>query len=92
MDPRFSVAASKAKRWLPIRPGADLALLLAWIQVILHEELYDKEYVGKYCVGLDQLKEAVKEYTPDWAYAETGMMPELLAVYHLFGDPGLRLR
>ena len=25
------------------------------------------------------------------AYAETGVMPELLAVYHLFGDPGLRL-
>ena len=24
-------------------------------------------------------------------YAETGMMPELLAVYHLFGDPGMRL-
>ncbi len=26
------------------------------------------------------------------AYAETGLMPELLAVYHLFADPGLRLR
>jgi hypothetical protein len=26
------------------------------------------------------------------AYAETGLMPELLAVYHFFGDPGLKLR
>jgi hypothetical protein len=26
------------------------------------------------------------------AYAATGMMPELLAVYHLFGDPGLKIR
>jgi hypothetical protein len=26
------------------------------------------------------------------AYAETGVMPELLAVYHLFGDPGLTIR
>ena len=26
------------------------------------------------------------------AYADTGIMPELLAVYHLFADPGLRLR
>lgn len=73
VDPRFSVAAGKAKRWLPIKPGADLALLLAWIQVILHEELYDKEYVEKYCVGLAQLKNAVQNYTPDWAYAETGI-------------------
>jgi hypothetical protein len=26
------------------------------------------------------------------AYAETGAMPELLSIYHLFGDPALRLR
>jgi hypothetical protein len=24
-------------------------------------------------------------------YAETGLMPELLSVYHLFGDPGMRI-
>jgi hypothetical protein len=26
------------------------------------------------------------------AYAEAGPMPELLDIYHLFGDPALRLR
>ena len=26
------------------------------------------------------------------AYAEAGIMPELLAIYHLFADPGLRIR
>jgi hypothetical protein len=26
------------------------------------------------------------------AYADTGLMPELLAVYHLFGDPAMRIR
>jgi hypothetical protein len=26
------------------------------------------------------------------AYAETGLMPELLSVYHLFGDPAMRIR
>jgi len=26
------------------------------------------------------------------AYAETGIMPELLAVYHLFADPAMRIR
>ena len=26
------------------------------------------------------------------AYAETGIMPELLAIYHLFADPGMRIR
>jgi hypothetical protein len=26
------------------------------------------------------------------AYAQTGLMPELLSVYHLLGDPGMRIR
>jgi hypothetical protein len=26
------------------------------------------------------------------AYAETGLMPELLSVYTLLGDPGMRIR
>ena len=36
-DPRFSVAASKAKHYLPVRAGTDLALLLAWMRVIVRE-------------------------------------------------------
>ncbi|MFC1491721.1 molybdopterin-dependent oxidoreductase, partial [Nitrospinota bacterium] len=71
VDPRFSLAASKAEHWLRIRPGADLALLLAWIRVILQEGLYDHEYVAKHCTGLEELKEAVRAYTPEWAYPET---------------------
>lgn len=78
VDPRFSVAAGKAKRWLPIRPGTDLALLLAWIQVILHEGLYDRDYVAKYCIGLDELRAATRSYTPDWAYPETGIPAEAI--------------
>ena len=26
------------------------------------------------------------------AYADTGAMPELLSIYHLFGDPGMKIR
>jgi hypothetical protein len=26
------------------------------------------------------------------AYAETGLMPELLSIYHLFGDPATKIR
>jgi anaerobic selenocysteine-containing dehydrogenase len=45
VDPRFSTAASKADWWLPIKPGTDIALLLAWMNVLIAEGLYDKEYV-----------------------------------------------
>jgi len=26
------------------------------------------------------------------SYADTGALPELLGIYHLFGDPAMRLR
>ena len=41
VDPRFSSVAAKADHWLPIKPGTDTALLLAWINVLITEGLYD---------------------------------------------------
>lgn len=78
VDPRFSVAAGKSKYWLPIKPGTDMALLLAWIHVIIDEELYDKDYISRYATGFDKLKEAVKTYTPEWAYPITTIKPNLI--------------
>jgi len=78
VDPRFSVAASKARYWLPIKPGTDLALLLAWTHVIVTEGLYDREYLERHAMGFDQLKAHVEPYTPEWAYPRTGIDPELI--------------
>ncbi|MBI9033876.1 MAG: molybdopterin-dependent oxidoreductase [Bacteroidales bacterium] len=75
VDPRFSTAASKSKHWLPIKPSTDIALLLAWINVIIKNEWYDKTFVEKYTFGFDQLKEHVKTYTPEWAYGITTIKP-----------------
>jgi len=78
VDPRFSTAASKSKYWIPIKPATDIALLLAWINVIIEEELYDKNYVEKYTYGFDLLKEHVKSYTPEWAYGKTTIKPDII--------------
>lgn len=77
-DPRFSIAASKAKYYLPVKPGTDIALLLAWMNVIVKEELYNKEFVAQYGFGFEQFAEIIKQYTPEWAYAETGIDPQLI--------------
>lgn len=78
VDPRFSVAAGKAKYYLPIKPGTDIALLLAWMNVIVKEKLYDVDYVEKYGFGFEQFAAVISEYTPEWAYPETGIEPELI--------------
>ncbi len=77
-DPRFSIAAGKARYYLPIRPGTDLALLLAWIHVLVKEGIYDKEFVAKHSIGMEQLAAHVEPFTPEWAYPETAIEPALI--------------
>ena len=48
IDPRFTPDASKADIWLPIRPGTDVALELAWIKYILDNKLYDQDFCMKW--------------------------------------------
>ena len=78
VDPRFSVAAGKSKFWLPIKPATDLALLLAWIHVLIYEKKYDKDYVERHTFGFEQLKEHVADMTPEWAYGITTIEPGLI--------------
>ncbi len=67
VDPRFSVAAAKADLYLPIRPGTDTALLLAMMNYLISNGLYDKEFVKNNCVGFEKVKEAAKGCTIEWA-------------------------
>ncbi len=76
VDPRFSTVAGKSKHWLPIKPSTDIALLLSWMNVIITEGLYDKEYIEKYAFGFEQLKAHVQSYTPEWAYGITTIKPQ----------------
>lgn len=72
-DPRFSVAAGKAKHYLPIKPGTDLALLLAWMHTLVAEKLYDADYVAQHGHGFAEFCAAIRDCTPEWAAAETGL-------------------
>jgi tetrathionate reductase subunit A len=44
-DPRFSVVASKAWRWLPVQPGSDGALAMGFIRWMLDEGRYDAPFL-----------------------------------------------
>ncbi len=78
VDPRYSVAAGKARYWLPIKPGTDIALLLAWMHVIVRERLYDADYLDRYALGLPELRAHLADKTPAWAWVRTGIEPELI--------------
>ncbi len=65
VDPRRTESAEKADIWLQLRPGTDAALLLSMINVIIEEELYNKEFVENWCHGFAELRERAKEYPPE---------------------------
>ncbi|MBI5376215.1 MAG: molybdopterin-dependent oxidoreductase [Candidatus Schekmanbacteria bacterium] len=73
IDPRRSETAKLCGQWLPVRPGTDAALALAMIYVIINEEIYDRGFVEKWTIGFNELKERVKECTPQWAEMITGV-------------------
>jgi len=76
IDPLRTDVAAMADEWLPIRPGTDLALGLAMAHVIIRENLYDKEFVERWCVGFDALAAHVEPCTPEWAEQQTGIDAE----------------
>lgn len=71
IDPRATKTSGIADKWYPIKPGTDLALVLAMINIIISENLYDKEFVEKYTYGFNELAEHVKQYSAEWAEKET---------------------
>ena len=67
IDPRRIGLVGLADKWLQIAPGRDDALALAMLNVIIEEELYDREFVEEWTLGFEQLGEHVKRFTPEWA-------------------------
>ncbi len=65
IDPRASAYATRATLWIQPRPGTDCALAMGMMNVIIEEELWDKDFVDNWTFGFDELRERVKEFTPE---------------------------
>jgi len=73
IDPYRTRTAECADWYLPIHPGTDAALALGMMHVIVGENLHDADYVSKYTLGFEQLREKVKEYPPERVAQWTGI-------------------
>jgi anaerobic selenocysteine-containing dehydrogenase len=79
VDPRRTEEAELADLWLQVRPGTDLALMLGWLKLIIDENLYDKEFVERWTVGFNELKECVQNYSLDRVAQITQIPQEKIA-------------
>ncbi|MFQ6011211.1 MAG: molybdopterin-dependent oxidoreductase, partial [Nitrososphaerales archaeon] len=86
IDPVYNWIGSRAEEWLQIRPGTDGALVLGMLNVIINENLYDKEFVDQWCHGFEALKERVQEYPPE-RVSEITWIPQdkIIRAARLFG-------
>ncbi|MGD0803075.1 MAG: molybdopterin-dependent oxidoreductase [Candidatus Bathyarchaeia archaeon] len=67
VDPRKTPFAKKADLHLQLRPGTDGALALSMINVIVNEGLHDEDFIERWTVGFDELKELAGRYPLDKA-------------------------
>ena len=86
IDPR-RIPLAKEGMYYPIRPGTDAFMALAMMNVIIAEDMWDKEFVAKWASGWDELVEHVKEYTPEKAEVVTGIpAPEIRRIARIFAN------
>ncbi len=85
-DVRLSNTPAKSSEWVPIRPGTDLAVVLAMCNVVMREDLYKGEgedfmafckFTPNHDATLDEkvamLKAHLAKYTPEWAEKISGV-------------------
>jgi len=76
IDPREIDLVKYADIWLRQKPGTDVAVFNGLMNVIIAENLYDKEYVDKRTEGFDALKTVVEKYTPEYVEKISGVPGE----------------
>ena len=76
IDPKVTWLSAKAEVHLPVRPGTDAALALAMMNVIINEDLYDHDFVDRWCYGFEELSEHVQPFTPEYAETTTWVPAE----------------
>jgi anaerobic selenocysteine-containing dehydrogenase len=73
VDPRKTPTAAIADIHLQLRPGTDGALALAMANIIINENLYDRDFVAKYSYGFDDFRDYVQLFTPEKGEELTGV-------------------
>lgn len=75
-SPNYTATSRFANEWFTIKPGTDLAVALAMIQVIISENIYNKDFVDKYTnFGKyeTEIRAHFAQYTPEWAEQISGV-------------------
>ncbi|RLG71379.1 MAG: formate dehydrogenase subunit alpha [Methanobacteriota archaeon] len=86
VDPRKIMLARFADIYLQPKPGTDVAWINGFMNIILSENLHDKEFIEKRTEGFEELRETIKKYTPERVEKITGIPKnKLVEAAKMFG-------
>lgn len=78
-DVRLSNTAAKSDKWIPVKPGTDLAVVLALSHILMREGLYNKDDIEQTAnVSAEELIAHLEPYTPQWAEEISGVPADWL--------------
>jgi len=75
-DPRRTDLAAMADVHMQFRPGTDVALMNGMMNVIIAEDLLNKEFIANRTENYEALKQVVEKYTPEYVEPITGVPAE----------------
>jgi len=78
IDPICTRTAAQCDDWIPIRPGTDAALALGMMHVVFARGLEDRDYLERYTLGHEALRERAAEWTPARTSAVTGLSEQTI--------------
>ncbi len=78
MDPRGQALKRHATHMLQFSPGRDVALLNAMLNVIVTEELFDRQFIQGHTTGFEQLRAHLADYPPEAMAPICGVAPETI--------------
>ncbi|MGQ0657755.1 MAG: formate dehydrogenase subunit alpha [Chromatiales bacterium] len=89
VGPQIPEIARYAAYMLQIRPGSDVALLNAMMNVIVTEGLQNDEYIARHTEGFEALRKRVLQYTPEKMSAICGIPAHIIReVTRLYATAG----
>jgi formate dehydrogenase major subunit len=78
MDPRRQLLSRHAYKHLAFKPGSDVSMLNAMLNVIITEKLYDEQYIAAYTENFEALRENIRDFTPEKMAPVCGIDAETL--------------
>ena len=87
IDPYRSLTAEKCHQHISLLPGTDAALALGMMHVLITEDLIDHDYVARYTLGYEELKQRALEWTPERTAETCGISAiEVIELARLYGQ------